>query len=69
MGFVIDETIPIALGGKVCHANSGPAHRWCNRIKSTHSLEWAQAEVARLLTTHGKPPIKATAQPFPTSDW
>ena len=41
--FVIDETVPIARGGRVCHSNSGPAHRWCNGIKGTHTLEWARA--------------------------
>ena len=39
--FVIDETVAIANGGRVCRANSGPAHRWCNAVKGTHTLEWA----------------------------
>lgn len=38
--FVIDETIPLARGGTLTHDNSGPAHRWCNAIKGTHSLAW-----------------------------
>lgn len=70
MGFVIDETIPIALGGRVCHANSGPAHRWCNRIKGTHTLAWAQTEVKRILNKHhGTPPAKPTAMSFTASEW
>ncbi len=36
--FVIDETVAIANGGRVCKANSGPAHRWCNAVKGTHTL-------------------------------
>ncbi|RSX52663.1 hypothetical protein [Bifidobacterium callimiconis] len=70
MGFVIDETIPIARGGRVCHANSGPAHRWCNAIKGTRSLEWARNEVARRLRGGATtPPAKPTSLQFDASDW
>ncbi|OXN01645.1 HNH nuclease [Bifidobacterium vansinderenii] len=68
--FVIDETLPLARGGRVCHSNSGPAHRWCNGLKGTHSLEWARNEVAkRLQAGSGTIPTKATSLRFESSDW
>nr|DAZ29444.1 MAG TPA: HNH endonuclease [Caudoviricetes sp.] len=53
--FVIDETVALARGGTLSHDNSGPAHWWCNRIKSTHSLAWARERVAWLIA-HGQAP-------------
>lgn len=49
--FVVDETVPVARGGDpYSWGNTGPAHRWCNQIKGTHSLAWAREEVARILS-------------------
>ena len=46
----VDETIPVARGGSPLDwGNVGLAHNWCNRVKGTHTLAWARAEVARLL--------------------
>ena len=53
--FVVDETIALARGGTLTHDNSGPAHRWCNAIKGTHSLAWARERVAQLIA-QGKAP-------------
>ena len=54
--FVVDETIALARGGTLTHDNSGPAHRWCNAIKGTHSLAWARERVAQLIA-QGKAPL------------
>ena len=68
--FVIDETVPIARGGRVCHSNSGPAHRWCNGIKGTHTLAWARERVRQLLDENdGMAPVKPTSMGFTSSDW
>ena len=66
--FVVDETVAIANGGRVCRANSGPAHRWCNAVKGTHTLEWARAEVKRRLAG-GKPASASKPRDFEAADW
>ncbi len=66
--FVVDETVAIANGGRVCKANSGPAHRWCNAVKGTHTLEWARAEVKRRLAG-GKPEAMPKPLDFEAVDW
>ena len=69
--FVIDETIPLARGGTLTHDNSGPAHRWCNAIKGTHSLAWARERVAHLIA-QGKAPQRTEptqSGPIRCSDW
>lgn len=69
--FVIDETIPIARGGRVCHANSGPAHRWCNAVKGTHGLTWARDRVAWLIA-HAQAPARtlpSRSEAVRCSDW
>ncbi len=66
--FVIDETVAIANGGRVCKANSGPAHRWCNAVKGTHTLAWARAEVKRRLAG-GKPAAAPKPRDFEAADW
>lgn len=53
--FVIDETVPLKHGGSMTWDNQGPAHWWCNRIKSTHNITWARTKVAELITA-GKVP-------------
>lgn len=52
--YVLDETIPLARGGTLTYNNSGAAHRWCNQVKGTHTLEWARREVANILNGKGK---------------
>lgn len=64
--FVVDEIIPIARGGNpYSWTNTEPTHRWCNTVKGTHTLEWAQREVRRLMAgqqgQQSKPP---TGVPF-----
>jgi hypothetical protein len=69
---VVDETIPIARGGTLTFNNSGLAHAWCNRIKGTHSLEWARHEVRQRLNstnTNLDTLIKPTSRKFTTSEW
>lgn len=66
--FVVDETVAIANGGRVCKANSGPAHRWCNAVKGTHTLEWARAEVRRRLNG-GEPSSMPKPRDFEAADW
>ena len=69
--FVVDETIALARGGTLTHDNSGPAHRWCNAIKGTHSLAWARERVAQLIA-QGKAPQRiapVSAGPIRCSDW
>ena len=54
----------------MCHSNSGPAHRWCNGIKGTHTLEWARERVRQLLDENdGMAPVKPTSMGFTSSDW
>lgn len=54
--YVTDEIVPVKYGGDpLSWDNTAPAHRWCNRIKSTHSLQWARARVAQLIK-EGKAP-------------
>lgn len=68
--FVVDETIALARGGTLTHDNSGPAHRWCNRIKSTHSLAWARAKVRELIRQGQAPPLHPEPdQPLKPSRW
>lgn len=65
--YVVDETVAIANGGRVCKANSGPAHRWCNAVKGTHTLAWARAEVRRRLAGHR--PSAVVAADWESNDW
>ena len=69
--FVVDEIIPIARGGNpYSWANTEPAHRWCNTIKGTHTLEWARERVRQLLDENdGMAPVKPTSMGFTSSDW
>lgn len=50
MSFVVDETIPVCRGGDpYSWSNTHAAHRWCNQVKGARSLDWARAEVRRIL--------------------
>ena len=49
--FVVDETLPVSRGGDpLSFANTHAAHRWCNRIKGTHTLQWIQERVAQIMS-------------------
>ena len=67
----VDELIPVSKGGSPYQfTNCYLAHRWCNRIRSNHSVEWARNEIARTLNKHhGTMPTKPTTMDFRTSDW
>ena len=69
-GFVVDETIPLKHGGTMSMDNQGPAHRWCNRVKSTHSLAWARCKVHELIKQGAQPHRDVmTEQPVRSSGW
>ena len=62
--FVVDEIVPVAHGGSpLLWSNTEPAHRWCNGIKSTRSLQWAREEVARQLAGVSRIPDEHRAKP------
>lgn len=62
MSFVVDETIPVCRGGDpYSWSNTHAAHRWCNQVKGSCSLEWARIEVRRILNGQG-----ASTQTRPT---
>lgn len=68
--FVVDETIPLKHGGTMTYDNQRAAHWWCNRIKSTHSLKWAQAKVKELKAQGKAPTRESEAEPpVRCSDW
>lgn len=55
MSFVVDETIPVCRGGDpYSWTNTHAAHRWCNQVKGARSLDWARAEVRRILNGQGE---------------
>ena len=46
--FEVDEKVPVSRGGDpLSKANTGPAHRECNRWKGSMTLEEARARLAR----------------------
>lgn len=69
--FVIDEIIPLKHGGTVTYDNQEPAHWWCNRIKSTHSLTWARRKVHELIQQGNAPQHdhNHTTTPIAPSHW
>lgn len=41
----VDEIIPVSKGGSpYLFSNCRLAHRWCNRIRSNHSVAWAREQ-------------------------
>lgn len=67
----VDEKIPVSRGGSPYDYNNGfLAHRWCNRIRSNHTPEWARQRI-RQIRQHGHATdVKATSLPLKTSgDW
>lgn len=69
--FVIDEIIPLKHGGTLTYDNQEPAHWWCNRIKSTHSLTWARHKVHELIQQNKAPQHhnEHTTTPITPSHW
>ena len=69
--FVIDEIIPLKHGGTLTYDNQEPAHWWCNRIKSTHSLTWARRKVHELIQQGNAPQHdhNHTTTPIAPSHW
>ena len=67
--FVVDEIIPVSRGGDpLSWTNTAPAHRWCNQVKSAHSLEWAQNEIKALQNNTQPQHTKTTSLPFTKLD-
>lgn len=67
--FVVDETIPLKHGGTMSMDNQGPAHWWCNRVKSAHGIAWARRKVHELIE-QGKTPKRTRDEPnVVSSDW
>lgn len=63
MSVEIDEIIPIAKGGNPYQlSNLELVHRHCNRLKSTHTLEWAQQQTRNKTTKNVK------TQPYTTTN-
>lgn len=70
LSWVIDETVPLAHGGTLTDDNQGPAHRWCNRVKGTHSLQWARREVRRRIDSGDSPFTRKPDMPrIKSSNW
>ncbi|WP_240544170.1 hypothetical protein [Bifidobacterium sp. SO4] len=69
--YVTDEIVPVKYGGDpLSWDNTAPAHWWCNRIKSTHSIQWARAKVRELIK-EGKAPSRRAPESVVvrSSDW
>lgn len=65
----VDETIPVCRGGDPLDwDNVRLAHNWCNRLKGTHSLEWARKEAKRILEGNADKDdaLPNTSRPFQT---
>ncbi|WP_243424813.1 HNH endonuclease, partial [Bifidobacterium saguini] len=59
----VDEIIPVSKGGSpYSFSNCYLAHRWCNRIRSNHSVEWARQHIEHGHATD----IKPTSMPLTT---
>jgi hypothetical protein len=63
--------IPVSRGGSPTDfSNCFLAHRWCNRIRSNHSVEWARQQIKALQETGHTQDIRPTSLPLETSgDW
>lgn len=70
LGPVVDEIKPLKYGGSPYdYDNTHCAHRWCNRIKSTHSLEWARKKVKELIAQGKSPFTQTKPEPIQSSQW
>lgn len=66
----VDEAIPVSRGGSPYEfSNCYLAHRWCNRIRSNHTVEWARKRIKELIITGHADNIRTTSIPFEASDW
>lgn len=67
----VDELVPVSRGGSATDfSNCFLAHRWCNRIRSNHTVEWAQERIRQLQQTGRAEDIRSTSLPLETSgDW
>jgi 5-methylcytosine-specific restriction endonuclease McrA len=67
----VDEQIPVSRGGSPYDfGNCFLAHRWCNRIRSNHTVEWARKHIRLLITQGHADDIRLTSLPLATSgDW
>ena len=69
--YVLDEIIPIKYGGDpLSWDNTHAAHWWCNSVKGTHSLQWAQHKVAGLMARGEAPSTRhENESKIESSDW
>lgn len=67
----VDEMIPVSKGGSPTDfSNCFLAHRWCNRTRSSHTVEWARRRIASLRETGHAQDIQPTSLPMETSgEW
>lgn len=67
----VDEIIPVSKGGSpYLFSNCRLAHRWCNRVRSNHSVEWAREHIKQTFEQGHTADLKATSMPLTTSgDW
>lgn len=67
----VDEIIPVSKGGSpYLSSNCRLAHRWCNRVRSNHSVEWARERIKQILQQGHPADLKATSMPLVTSgEW
>lgn len=67
----VDEIIPVSKGGSpYLFSNCRLAHRWCNRVRSNHSVAWAREHIKQTFEQGYTADLKATSMPLVTSgDW
>lgn len=67
----VDEIIPVSKGGSpYLFSNCRLAHRWCNRVRSNHSVAWAREHIKQTFEQGHTADLKATSMPLVTSgDW
>lgn len=67
----VDEIVPVSKGGSPYRFdNCRLAHRWCNRIRSNHSVAWARQRITTLLAHGRADDVKPSSLPLTTSgDW
>ena len=67
----VDEIIPVSKGGSpYLFSHCRLAHRWCNRVRSNHSVEWARERIKQILQQGHPADLKATSMPLVTSgEW
>lgn len=67
---VVDEAIPVKYGGNPLDiSNCHPAHAWCNRQRSTHSIQWAREHVPQLIHAGKTKPLKIRKETNKPSNW